>query len=261
MSFSSVNNVKQVLDAEIFALNAALEIIQLRLSKFYICLFSEVSRFYESELECRGVSSERRASLLKNSTFKKKVEKHFGKSITFISDEHHRLLILASNLSVHDLALEQMRIMKDLEKRKQQCDDFIKKAALHLREKIKIFAKEIGDIDMTEECLHLPPSVEEFFLTVLCGEKRADPSDRVKRLSVSFSQDLINDVTRGKIKMPEHVLLPHAIKTLTGNVELVTLVNRLGHGLSYHKLEEIETSIAIQKLLQLEHQPFPYLPP
>ena len=46
----------------------------------------------------------------------------------------------------------------------------------------------------------------------------------------------------------KHILVPWAIKTLTGNVELIKILNRLGHGISYSKLEEIDTALCLQKL-------------
>lgn len=35
---------------------------------------------------------------------------------------------------------------------------------------------------------------------------------------------------------------------LLGNVELIQILNRLGHGISYSKLEEVDTSLCLQKL-------------
>ena len=64
----------------------------------------------------------------------------------------------------------------------------------------------------------------------------------------SFSQDLIDAVTRGQHKPPKHILLPYAVKTLTGNVELIHTLNKLGHGASYSQMEENETALCIQKL-------------
>ena len=43
-------------------------------------------------------------------------------------------------------------------------------------------------------------------------------------------------------------LLPFTVKSLTGNAELVKIINRLGHGVSYSKVLKIETTIAKSKL-------------
>jgi len=64
----------------------------------------------------------------------------------------------------------------------------------------------------------------------------------------SFAQDLIFGVTRGRIKSPKQILLPYAVKTLTNNVELVSILNRYGHGLSHSQLEEINTALCMQKM-------------
>ena len=44
------------------------------------------------------------------------------------------------------------------------------------------------------------------------------------------------------------------MKSLTGNVELIKILNRLGHGISYSKLIEIDTALCLQKLLTKEEQ-------
>ena len=58
-------------------------------------------------------------------------------------------------------------------------------------------------------------------------------SAEVRRLVLSLAQDLIHCVGRGRIKTPKHVTLPLTVKSLTGNAELVTILNRFGHALSY----------------------------
>ena len=55
-------------------------------------------------------------------------------------------------------------------------------------------------------------------------------------------------ITRGRYKPVKHILLAFAVKSLTGNVELIQLLNRLGHGIAYTQLEEIDTSLCLQKL-------------
>ncbi len=45
-----------------------------------------------------------------------------------------------------------------------------------------------------------------------------------------------------------HMLLPYAVKTLTGNTELIRTLNKFGHSVSYSQLEENETALCLQKL-------------
>ena len=44
------------------------------------------------------------------------------------------------------------------------------------------------------------------------------------------------------------MLLPYAVKSLTGNVEIIKILNKFGHGVSYSQLEENETALCLQKL-------------
>ena len=67
-------------------------------------------------------------------------------------------------------------------------------------------------------------------------------------LVCSFSQDIVYAVTCGKTKHPKQVLLSYGVKTLTGNVELLQILNRFGHGISYHQLEENDTALCIEKI-------------
>ena len=57
------------------------------------------------------------------------------------------------------------------------------------------------------------------------------------------------------IKTPKHWLLPYAVKTLTGNVEIIQTLNRLGHSVLYAKIEENDTALCLQKLAaSMNHQ-------
>lgn len=75
-------------------------------------------------------------------------------------------------------------------------------------------------------------------------ERVSNLSPNVHRIVLSLCQDLIHAVSRGRIKTPKHVVLPMTVKSLTGNVELITILNRFGHGLSYSQIEEAETGLA-----------------
>lgn len=80
-----------------------------------------------------------------------------------------------------------------------------------------------------------------------CTEKATEVPENIQRIIFSISQDLIHCASHGRIKTPKHVTLPIAVKSLTGSAEVITLLNRLGHGLSYSQVEEIETALAEQE--------------
>ena len=87
-------------------------------------------------------------------------------------------------------------------------------------------------------------------------ERVSDISPEVHRLALSLSQDLIHSATRGRIKTPKHVVLPMTVKSLTGNVELITILNRFGHGLSYSQIEEVETALAEMQIAKRQNGVF-----
>ena len=87
------------------------------------------------------------------------------------------------------------------------------------------------------------PLLQEFLVRLINNEP-SPKSDRVKRLSLSFAQDLFFAVHNGKKLTPKNVLLPLQINWLTNNTELITTVSRLGHGISFTKLSEITTEVA-----------------
>lgn len=95
----------------------------------------------------------------------------------------------------------------------------------------------------------MPVSLTQFLYTLLTrGSENTDLQGRVERLICSIGSDLIYAANHGKVKPPIYILLPSAVKTLTGNVKLIQILNRFCHGVSYTQLEEIDTVLCLQKL-------------
>ena len=53
------------------------------------------------------------------------------------------------------------------------------------------------------------------------------------------------------------IILPYAIKCLTGNVEVIQMLNRLGHSISYSQMAEIDTALAWKKIAHLPEEGVP----
>ena len=51
----------------------------------------------------------------------------------------------------------------------------------------------------------------------------------------------------GQSKPPKHILLSYGVKTLTENVELIQMLNRLGHGVSFSQLEKMTERYAYRR--------------
>lgn len=138
----------------------------------------------------------------------------------------------------------------------KRSEDIIDKAALQMRGDIKRQDYRQTWPPQISEDMTIPTSVTRFLHTLLTGTTDcSNPSDRVQRLCSSFAQDLVYAITNGKVKPTKHITLPFAVKSLTGNVELVHILNRLGHSLSYSQVEEIDTALCLQKLSLSDGQP------
>ena len=73
-----------------------------------------------------------------------------------------------------------------------------------------------------------------------CTATRLDIHHRVLLLV----QDMIFAVSHGHILAPKRIALPLTVRHLNGSEQVVTLLNRFGHGISDSKLSEIETAMA-----------------
>ena len=77
-------------------------------------------------------------------------------------------------------------------------------------------------------------------------------TDRMTWLKRSVAQVLAFAITRRHFKPAKHIILLSAVKSFTGNVGLIQLLNRLGHGIAYSQLEELNSSLCLQKLCMAE---------
>ena len=94
------------------------------------------------------------------------------------------------------------------------------------------------------------------FLTILStGSQKKGISLRTNRLRSSYAQDVIYGVSKGKCKTPKSTLLPSCIKSLTNSAEVIEILCKYGHGLSYTLLKEPETEYAISLIEDAQSNP------
>lgn len=153
---------------------------------------------------------------------------------------------------------------KLLQSSTEDSKEVVEKAALVIRESIrnhkteKAWPTKPSDL---QDCAASIPSLLSLFLhTLLTGNAANQPGSscsRVQRLMSSFAQDLVYTVSCGNQKPPKHILLPYAVKSLTSNVELIQILNRCGHGISYSQFEEIDTALCLQIMATESHCQIP----
>ena len=88
--------------------------------------------------------------------------------------------------------------------------------------------------NLSPDQFKIPEGLETFLDVLYSGSnKERELNPRTPRFRFSLVQDLIYNVSEGRVKIQKSISFPCTIKNLTNNTELVNVVNRLGHGVSY----------------------------
>ena len=187
---------------------------------------------------------------------RRKLETEFGDSLHIIHDSKGKLIVYPDNLSRDQLACDVVTLKTQLQADKHTNTEplsVVTKAALQIRSDIKL--QDVKDewpqqpSELTPDSANLPDSVIHLLHTVITGKPQtANTSALAYRQTNSIGQDIIYAVTCGKRRLPKHILIPAVVKSLTGNVELIQILNRLGHCVSFSLTEQIETALCLQKL-------------
>ena len=88
---------------------------------------------------------------------------------------------------------------------------------------------------------------------VLFQKERVETKEGLHAKILSIGQDILYLASHGKVKTPKHVSLPFLVKSKTGSVEIITVLNKLGHGISHSQLEEIKPGIAEVQMKAVEN--------
>lgn len=89
-----------------------------------------------------------------------------------------------------------------------------------------------------------PELVKLFFSILLGGPDYNHHSPSIRWRADSVSQDALFVVKSGKLKPAKHIVTSLSLKSLTGSRKIITMTNKLGHSLSYNKVEELEIELA-----------------
>ena len=130
----------------------------------------------------------------------------------------------------------------------------LRKAAEYLRDDIIRFASSLPNCswpplvdELISESRNPPSTVTDFLTHLLKPEKHnLKRSDNLARLVDSYAADLVYSVSRGKVTTAKHVLLATGLHNMTGQRNIIEIVNKLGHCISYNLTCEIETAQAVR---------------
>jgi len=124
----------------------------------------------------------------------------------------------------------------------------INKAALLLRKAIKKTPTTPLPENVTLQSLFqgeitAPNLLLQFFQVLYGGPNQKAYSPKLEQRVLSASHDAMFIAQRGKVKPGKQIVLGMAIKSMTGSRKLIEMLNRHGHIINYHAIEEIETSL------------------
>lgn len=98
--------------------------------------------------------------------------------------------------------------------------------------------------DILEGEVGIPPLVKEFFECLINGPTSPTKICERKELRIrSLAEDVIFSVTNGRSRPSKHLLLSLVMKSVTGSRKVIEVLNKLGHCVSYHFAEELETEL------------------
>ncbi|KAK3107392.1 hypothetical protein FSP39_013623 [Pinctada imbricata] len=177
----------------------------------------------------------------RTSKLKEKIKKHFESKVQFWLSGNQSEIVYSSAIPT-ERAVSMTFDKTSLDTR------VLTEAALILRKQILTLHETSGNdapstVWVKESPQQYPQCLVDFIMTII-SSKNSFNSHRSTRLASSFSQDISFAVSNGTVNMPKHVSLAMTVRHLTGSAELITLLNRFGHCVSYTSLIGIENSLS-----------------
>ena len=179
---------------------------------------------------------------------RRRLEKEFSKVADIFQNAKGKLIFLPNAITRQQLPCDLLRAQHLLEKEgidSTKAQKQIREVALNVRSDVKalegITSWPPGVSELNPEQVTLPSSLQLLLSYLIHGNTTKSTKTN------SLGKDIIYNVHQGGILTPKHLLLPFTVKSMTGSIELIKILNRLGHGVSYSKIYEVGTAYAIQK--------------
>ena len=102
---------------------------------------------------------------------------------------------------------------------------------------------------LKESSPNIPDLTLLFFRTLIGGLQPNSNSssatrDALERKVIASASDAVFNCTRGTVQPWKHLTLGLGLGTMTGSKSVLTVLNRLGHCISYNQVKSLETEIA-----------------
>ena len=208
----------------------------------------------------------------RTSKLKKRIITAYGDKVKFVQPQaNHSEFIFSSELEVAD-------VMIHLLKQDQGTDETLSEEDPDIKTCHGLYEGNMADIyncgilihkiikgiksniawppspdDVSKENIHVPDLLYNLLAYIITGdllpvyEGKVKVMDETDRLITSLAQDMISVTRKGHIKTVKNLGLGIAVRNLTGNKEVLVLLNKFGHTLSYNAILEYE-NLLVKKL-------------
>lgn len=146
----------------------------------------------------------------------------FGDSLHMVHNESNKVIVYPDSITRDQLVLSNHRLQKEVNALRSSRSDpaeSVKVVASQIRQSVKQHCANQewppDPSNISQENNDDPALIKTFLKYVLGGDDQ-ELSERMSWLSSSVCQDLMFGVTRGRYKPVKHILLPSAVKSLTG---------------------------------------------
>ena len=244
-----------------------------------VYLMSDLMKTYKEKLSLKGVLT---ADGYRSDRFKQRLHSFFKNQITIHEQLDHSKdeLIYSSVISVQNVvqnvaqsysgseefSLSSVQGITGAGDFKDNMENIrvLQHAADIIKAEIKdckgICVKPIDMKDLTfSSCKSIiPDSLYQLLRCIISNDQVLEvspPECRNKadeRKIVMIAQDIVHCATHSHIKMPKHVSLAMSVRHLTGSKQLISMLSRMGHCVSYDDVEAMDTSLAKEILAKSE---------
>ena len=179
----------------------------------------------------------------KTDKIKAKLTKKFGSKIQFWQPNYRSELVYSTEVPKGQAIESAFEVAASDLKRLEEAALLLRRLILGSKEESTEMPWPPSPSFLLSGIIHPPTQLQDFLSWVITGKKFADASTKRSTLVDSFAEDICQALTRGQWTMPKHFLLGMTLRHFTGSAEIVTLLNRYGHCVSYSRLLELETAM------------------
>ena len=202
--------------------------------------------------ECAGEKLCRKTAL-------SKIQLHFESSISIMNPLHKVGFILyGSALSPEDALRRFLYSDRSSSLSAPEALDMrkvvLKEAACIINDEINALKRNVDPLPPVLTKAHFrdgmcpnPPLTSSFNISLIATDP-SNPTEKEKRVSDSFTSDMVYAVTKGCIKPAKHLQLGVGIKSITGSEKVGRILHGLGHSISTTQEKEIITEIGCETL-------------